>query len=291
MDFNTLVNNVILLSLISALFGAFVNIMARKILVNDKYSFIDFLPVNFFFTLVILLVIVPWFWHFIPGPYTYYWLIVMLLVDFAGNWLGFKGLSQLKASTYSLIIAFSPLVTIILIGILDGASALSFFVVLGSIITIIGLVLVIKSKNGSSTSSNKSVLISVAAMILMGIGVYLNKHFMVSGDISSFSFLVIRYTFLFISISMVFRPKKWQTCIALNWKLILTRSIFVIVQWWTLSQALLVGDVIVVKSITDSVPIFVAIIGILTGFEKPNKLEAFGVIIATLGIMAIIYFS
>ena len=286
-------SNVVLLCLVSAVFGAFVNILARKILIHPEYSTEDFLPINFLFTFTTLAVLAPWFWKFHPGPTTYYWMGTMLLVDFFGNWFGFRGASKVKASTYSLVMAFSPLVTIALVAVTGGKATLSLPMVAGVFGVIAGLGMVSWSAAGGGSIRDDWRLLyyPITAMLIMGVGVYLSKHFLQSGDISSYSYMFIRYAFLLVSMALVFRPKKWKVCLRLSWRRIWGRSMLVIVQWWSLSQALLVGNLVVVKSLTDSVPIFVAIIALISGFEKPKRLELVGIIIATVGIMTIIRFS
>lgn len=288
-----ILNNTALLAIFSGIIGAFAGILARKILIRTEYGPMDFIPVNFLFTTVIFLFFFPWFWNFHPGPSSFYWLVPALGFDFLANSVGFRGAAEVKASTYSIIVAFSPLITILLVAVIGKDSLLSFPLIAGSMVIIAGLLLTVLGSKGTDSAdwhSPRKLVKPLLAMFFLGIGVYFNKGFLQSGEISSYSYLLIRYSFMALSMALVFRPKKWKQCIVISWKKILLRSGIIVLQFWSLTQALLLGNVVVVSSLANSTPIFVALFSLLMGFERPKKIELVGIAVAALGIMAIIYF-
>ncbi|MBI4652667.1 DMT family transporter [Candidatus Kuenenbacteria bacterium] len=100
-----------IIAIISALFGAMANVLARVLLKNVKSY--NVMGLSFLMVGSTLLMLAPLFYHFNPSWTTIGLLYLIGIIDAAANYFYFKSFEKSEASVASSMLALAPIITFI----------------------------------------------------------------------------------------------------------------------------------------------------------------------------------
>lgn len=278
----------VFLAVISALFGAIANLLARKI-ARLQIEARDLIGFNFVLMAVLLAPTTPLFWHLQLNQHTAAWLFLAIGLDGLANYAYFRSFKLLDTTTASSLMAVSPLFVLLLapaFGSLAGGMKIeqiaAVILLTGGTVTLVG---------GCATANidnrlriTRESVFPLGAAFLFAASMYPLKVLFSNSAINPYTYYLIRAAAIGFIAWITLKPKmSWLNLF--SGRLIAGRLVFVIGQWLALLTALQFGHPAVVKAVADLTPLFVLLIAWGGTAEKPNRVQIFGVAMIVLGAL------
>lgn len=280
----------VFLGLISSLFGSVSNTAAKFVMrfTNTK----DYIVVNFAIIFILLTPFSFWFFDLEQSVVGISLVVLASIIDGIANYLYFKAFEIGSAVTASTILSLSPLFTLLLFPLVgdEGGEGFTLFKILGIVIIVIGIVILNNSEKnkGVEIKSWKVIGIPLLASLIFGGNVYLIKYLFVENITNPYSYYYIRALVIVVLLAPIIRPRiAW-----VNIRTLLIaggRSVMVITQWLFLLTALEAGNPAVVKSVSDTSPLFVIIWARLFLNEDITAVKIFGAVTIVLGLVVLLF--
>lgn len=272
------------IAIISAIFAAVANILARTLLKNLRAR--DMLGINFLIMAVTLLVISPYFYKFHFSPLNLALVVLVAVIDTAGNYFYFKTFEKTEASIATPILSLAP-----------GFTFLFGWLILGDIVSIgtyflafliITLVLIFSIDFKNLPVFKADTLIpALISSFLFGLSAIPSKILLSNlAAINAPTLYMFRAGFIGVFALMLFGFKV-KNISSKQYGIIFLRGLFVIAQWVLLYFALSHGNAGVSVTLGNITPIFVFILSAIFLREKPT-LKKLLVSILILGLSLII---
>jgi drug/metabolite transporter (DMT)-like permease len=249
--------NFTLIAIGSAFFGALANLLARTLLKNTKSQ--DIFWFNFVIMGITLALLSPMFYFFKATPTSMAVLVGVALIDTLANIAYFRSFEKLEAGIASPVLSLAPAVTFIL-----GFLVLNETVPLRTMLISLGIIfaVVIISLNRKDLKNLKSSGLKYAlfASLLFGISAIPSKYLLVTmGAINAPTLYMFRAGYI-ASFSLLFFKPKIPNIEISQFRILFVRSVFVIIQWLLLYEALTLGSTGVSVTLANVTPVFTFIL-------------------------------
>lgn len=288
----------ILLSLGSALLAAVTTIMA-KLLVQDVPTR-RYLSFNFAVISLLLLPGLPFFFRLTPTWRGCGVLLLTALIDGFANVGYFKALERLEPSIASTLLGLAPLFTLLLTPLaaptdLDTLTPLTAG---GISLILLGVVMLHRAQaRGSDEHPNPQkaqpqrawlLLLPLGAAALFGGNVYLVKRLFALDITNPYTYYLLRVALITALSAVLWRPD-WTWVTARKGGLVAGRAALVIGQWQLFLHAVDRGHPGVVKAVSETTPLFVALLSALILHERLTgwKLAGIGLVIGGLWVITV----
>lgn len=252
--------NFTLVAIISSVFGAVANILARTLLKDLKSR--DILGINFLTMGITLSLLSPWFYFFHATKVTISLVVLIALIDALANYFFFKTFEQTEASVATPILSLAPAFTFLFsfLFLKDSVPLPTLLLSLGIIISIIIFSIDFENFDQFKISTLKPALIS---SVLFGISAIPSK-FLLSNlhAINSLTLYMFRAGLIAL-FSLLFLKFPLQNITVKQFRTIFFRGLVVITQWGLLYWALSQGHAGVTITLANITPIFVFFFGAL----------------------------
>lgn len=274
-----------IIAIFSAMFAAVANILARTLLKNLRAQ--DILGINFLIMAATLLLISPFFYKFNFSLVNMGLVVLVAVIDTAGNYFYFKTFEKTEASIATPILSLAP-----------GFTFLFGWLVLGDVVSVgtyflaflIIILVLIFSINFSNLPVFKAdtLIPALISSFLFGISAIPSKILLSSNlaAINAPTLYMFRAGFIGIFAFMLFGFKVKKISVK-QYSTIFLRGLFVIAQWVLLYFALSQGNAGVSVTLGNITPIFVFILSAIFLREKPT-LKKLLVSILILGLSLVI---
>jgi len=271
------------------LFGSISNTAAKFVMrfTNTK----DYIAVNFAIIFILLTPFSFWFFSIELSLVGIILVVLASIIDGVANYLYFNAFEIGSAVTASTILSLSPLFTLLLFPLFGtGTGEFTLVKVLGILIIVTGVVILNNSVKGQGLeiTSWKIIGVPLLASLIFGGNVYLIKYLLVENITTPFTYYYIRSFVIVVFLTPIIRPNiAW-----VNIKTFLIaggRSVMVITQWLFLLTALEVGNPAVVKSVSDTSPLFVILWAKIFLNEDITLYKVFGAMTIILGLFLLIF--
>jgi drug/metabolite transporter (DMT)-like permease len=266
------------LAILSAVFAAIANILARTLLKDIKSR--DILGINFATTAVTLLVLSPFFYRFSATPQTLGLLLLIGLIDGVANYFYFTAFEQTEASVATPVLSLAPGFTF-LFGWLflgDVVSARIFALTIAII-----LLIIIFSTNFKDFKHFRAATLmpALAASFLFGISAIPSKELLSQLHAINAPTLFMFRGILIALLAFLFFRKPARMPTTRQYELIFVRGLFVITQWLLLYYALSKGNAGVTVTLGNITPIFVFAFSVIFLKERATfkKITAAGLVV------------
>jgi drug/metabolite transporter (DMT)-like permease len=266
------------LAILSAVFAAIANILARTLLKDIKSR--DILGINFATSAVTLLVLSPFFYRFSASPQTLGLVLLIGLIDGVANYFYFTAFEQTEASVATPVLSLAPGFTF-LFGWLflgDVVSARIFALTIAII-----LLIIIFSTNFKDFKRFRAATLvpALAASFLFGISAIPSKELLSQlHAINAPTLFLFRGVIIaLLAFSFFRKPTRMPT--TRQYQLIFVRGLFVITQWLLLYYALSKGNAGVSVTLGNITPIFVFAFSVVFLRERATfkKITAAGLVL------------
>lgn len=269
--------------------------MARSLM--RRVSPRDYLPVNFMLMALMMLPGLPFLWHFEGGWLTCLILGGTVVLDTLGNFLYFRAFEINNAATASAILSLSPLFTLLLSGLVAFAPAPGWTDILAVLLIVAGIVILQREMVAGDAATvptrNQHLLRMLAplgAALIFGATILPVKYLLSNQLINPYTFYFLRGPLIALLAQLFFRSDyHWLTRSTLP--MTAGRAVIVLAQWLLLLYALQGGNPAVVKTVSDSSPLFVLFFGSLFLHEKITRRKATGVISMVIGLALLALFA
>jgi drug/metabolite transporter (DMT)-like permease len=277
------------LAIFSAVFAAFANIFARRLMRIAPTK--DMISINFGLMFGLLLPAAPFLWSFSLTWMSFLFVMTAATLDAVANYCYFKSFEDLDVVTASSILSLSPAFALVISPLFPLSTAgISFLHVIAIFIIVIGLWLLSKFQrenyqlNKYKRKGYLSFLWPVASAIFFSLSLFILKGVFSSGSINPYSYYLVRAGYIAIITWVLVKPDlRWVN----RHRLAGTtgRLVLVVFQWLLLLTALESGHPVFVKALSDIAPLFVLIFAWPVLAEKPVKGQVIGAIIVIVGMM------
>lgn len=274
-----------LMAILSAGTGGAANILARKF--SGLASANGLLIVNFALMTLLLLPAAPFFFKF---EFTQQAIVIFLfaaMMDAAANLAYFKAFEKLPAVIASLILAVSPVVTLVFQPVFSPGTKIDGLMIFGIFLASGGLMLLARSRNGNGSAGiykRQHLIWPALAAGLFGLNIYPIRYLLQEDFTNPYTYYLLRAPLIAISAWLVLRPKfDWVTGRRLL--AISGRLVFVIAQWLLLLSAIEIGNPSVVKTIADTSPLFVLVLAGIVLHERVTNWQILGVLMTVGGMV------
>jgi drug/metabolite transporter (DMT)-like permease len=288
----------ILLSLGSALLAATATLMATYLLRDVPTR--RYLSFNFAVISLLLLPGLPFFFQLTPTWRGCGVLLLTALIDGFANVGYFKALERLEPSVPSTLLGLAPLFTLLLTPLAapTDLDTLTPLVVGGIGLILLGVVILHRAPaRGSDKRPNPPknqpqrawmLLLPLGAAALFGGNVYLVKYLFALGITNPYTYYLLRVVLITALSAVLWRPD-WTWVTARKGGLVAGRAALVIGQWQLFLYAVARGHPGVVKAVSDSTPLFVALLSALVLRERLTgwKLAGIGLVIGGLWLITV----
>ncbi len=277
---------ILLIPLSSAFFGAFSNILAKKILkeITSKV----FVPINFFVIFFLMTPVVIFSFKLTLIPITIILIILIGIIDAFANYFIFSSIEKGEISHVTPIFCLAPLFTVLFTGLFL-PQQFNMKVIAASIaITLSVYILNIKTK--SFIEPIKSILtqenyFALIGAILFGLSAIPAKFVLTEYAVTSPATLYwIRALIIALVLSILFKPKISQLS-KKDISFIAFRDIFVIIQWILLFYSIMISNVILAVTLANTIPLFTLIMARFAFKEKITFQKVIAIIIIMLAIL------
>jgi drug/metabolite transporter (DMT)-like permease len=283
------------LGLLSALLGAGANLMARSLMRKIKPR--DYLSVNFGLMALMMLPGLPFLWHFQGGWLTLAILCGTVLLDTLGNFLYFRAFEINNAATASALLSLSPLFTLLLSGLVAFTPTPGWIEFLAVLFIVAGIVILqremVAGDAAADPARNKHfirMLAPLGAALIFGATILPVKYLLSNQLLNPYTYYFLRGPLIALLAQLFFHPDyRWLTRSTLP--LTVGRAAIVLAQWLLLLYALQGGNPAVVKTVSDSSPLFVLFFGGLFLHEKITRRKAAGVMGMVIGLALLAVFG
>ncbi|MFP4395424.1 MAG: EamA family transporter [Anaerolineales bacterium] len=292
----------ILLSLGSALLAAVATIMAKYLL--HEVPARRYLSFNFAVISLLLLPGLPFFFYLTPTWRGCGVLFLTAMIDGFANVGYFKALERLEASIASPLLGLAPLFTLLLAPLFAAADlqTLTLRDSGGIILMLLGGVLLHRAQgpvadeapNPQKTQPHRARLLllplgtAVGAAALFGGNVYLVKYLFTLEITNPYTYYLLRVALITALSAALWRPD-WTWLTARKGGLVAGRAALVIGQWQLFLHAVARGHPGVVKAVSETTPLFVALLSALALHERltRRKLAGIGLVIGGLWVITV----
>lgn len=277
------------LALLSAVFAAFANIMARTLLKDLKSK--DILGINFLIMAATMTLVSPYFYTFQPNALStnaasfvkpHFFVILIAAIDTAANYFYFKTFEKTESSVATPILSLAPVFTFFFgwLFINDTVSLQSLLAAIAMLITIIYFSL---DKNVSFKDLKSQTLTpALISCVLFGLSAIPAKYLLDDlGTVNAPTLYFLRAA-LIGCFSILFFKSSLKNITKYHYKVIFLRGLLVITQWVFLYQAIKSTSAGVAVTLGNVTPIFVFIFSIFLLKEKPTPKKACAAILVVL---------
>lgn len=267
------------IAVISAIFAAFANILARTLLKDLKSK--DILGINFMTMGITLALISPLFYKFNATLLTFGLVILIAAIDTIGNYFYFKTFELTEASVATPILSLAP-----------GFAFLFGWIILGDVVSIrtyllaalILISIILFSIDFKNFHKFRAATLTPALLssLLFGISAIPSKILLNNlHAINAPTLYMFRAGFIAL-FALLFFNFSVQNITIKQFRFIFGRGLLVITQYVLLYTALSLGSAGVTITLGNITPIFVFIFSVLFLKERPNlrKALACGLILA-----------
>jgi drug/metabolite transporter (DMT)-like permease len=271
--------NFTVIAVLSAVFAAVANILARTLLKDLKAR--DILAINFFTMGATLLLISPVFYHF-EASITGFGLIVLIaIIDTAANFFFFKTFEKTEASVATPILSLAPAFTFLFgwIVLSDVVSIWTYIFATG----IITLIVIFSVDFGKFQQYKADTLVpALTSALLFGLSAIPSKILLTTMHVINAPTLYMFRAGIIALFALLFFGFSVQNITIKQYRIIFVRGLFVIAQWVLLYLALSKGNAGVSITLGNITPIFVFIFGMIFLKERPTlkKIVCAGAILA-----------
>lgn len=255
------------LAILSALFAAIANILARTLLKQLKSK--DILGISFLTTAVTLILISPLFYKFNISLVTVVLLVIIALIDTLANYYYFKTFEKTDASVATPILSLAPAFTFFFGWLLIGDVASLSTYVLASLIIILVVLFSVDLKNFKEFNSY-TLKPALYSSFLFGISAIPSKFLLTKLDAINSPTLYMFRAGLIALFALLFFDFSIRDITIRQYRTIFVRGLFVISQWVLLYYALSQGNAGVTLTLGNTTPIFVFLLSIVFLREKPT---------------------
>jgi transporter family protein len=266
------------LAILSAVFAAVANILARTLLKDVKSR--DILGINFAIMAVTLLVLSPFFYHFTISPLAIGLLGLVALIDTTANYFYFKAFEQTEASIATPILSLAPGFTFLFgwIFLGDVVSARIFGLTVAVILLIV--IFSVDFKQFKNFRAN-TLLPALTSSFLFGISAIPSKELLSQMHAINAPTLYLFRAGLIALLAFLFFHKPLIKLTAKQYQLTFVRGLFVITQWLLLYYALSKGNAGVTVTLGNITPIFTFAFSVIFLKERAtfNKVTAAGLVL------------
>lgn len=253
------------IAILSALFAAFANILARVLLKGLKAK--NIVGINFLTMAATLVLLSPAFYFFEPSTKSVLFLILVAFIDTLANYFYFKTFEKTEASIATPILSLSPIITFLL-GWLLLNDTVSAGTLLASM-AIVGLVVWFSIDRKSFKEFRFDTLVpALSSAILFGVSAIPAKELLTNESAINSPTLYMYRAALIAIFSLMFFRFQIRGITLKQYRLIFIRGLFVIAQWLLLYYALSKGSAGVTTTLGNITPIFVFILAFLLLREK-----------------------
>ncbi len=276
------------MALLSALGGALANLLARTLLRQTTLSAIFGLNFALIFALAASLCAVLFFPRGLTPALG--WLALAIGLDAAANYAYFQSFARLDTLTASILLALSPLFTLLAAPFLSPISLpLGWFQILG-VVLCSGAVLVLTQAQNAAPSllparphpAPSALAYPLVAAALFGLSLYPTQHLFAAGYTNPPTYYLIRAAVITLLAWPLSRPR-WRGLPAGLVRGLALRAAVVIAQWLVLLYALEGAAPAVVKALADTSPLFVLGLSLWRG-EKPTRTQVLSALGVVLGV-------
>lgn len=283
-------NILLLIPLTSACFGAFSNIIAKKVL-KDIDSEI-FLPINFFILFLMMTPLIFFFFKF-SSPVLAISLIVLIgLIDSIANYLFFTAVQIGEVSHVTPIYSLAPFFTILFASLFLPQQLGINFALVAMAMTFGVYILNIKGTSIFGPIRNlkdKNNYLALGSAVFFGLSAIPTKlalsEFAVVNPVTLYWLrALVVGTVLFL----IFRPKV-SSFSRKDLSLTVFRDVFVIIQWILLFYSIMWSNVILAVALANTIPLFTLIFAKIAFDEKitPQKIVAIMIIVGAITYLKI----
>lgn len=259
------------IAILSALFAAIANILARVLLKDLKSK--DILSVNFMILGLTLLVLSPFFWEFTLTKTTILFILLIALIDLFANYFHFKTFEKTDAGTATPLLSLAPLFTFVFGWIFLGESLTLMTALLAAAI-VFGLIMFSVDFKNFGPFNAATLTPALLASFLFGISAIPTKYLLHElATINAPSLFMLR-AFTITLIAIPFFGFALRHISKKQLSFMGFRGLFVIAQWVLLYIALTLGSTGVTVTLGNITPIFVFILSIGLLGEKPTWRKA-----------------
>ncbi|MBI3032286.1 DMT family transporter [Candidatus Woesearchaeota archaeon] len=265
--------NYTFIAILSSLFAAIANILARTLLKDISTK--DILGINFLIMSATLLLFSPSFYYFKVTPYSLFLLLTIAAIDLIANYFYFKSFENAEASIVTPLLSITPMFAFFFGWMLIGDAVSIKQLLLGT--AIVGLIIYFSfdfSKKTKLTGESKGILYAIIASLLFGLSAIPSKILLSKLEaINPLSLYMLRGAIIGLLAIMIFKVDLSKITPS-HFRIIVVRGLFVITQWALLYFALFKGKVGVSITLANITPIFVFILSIIFLKEKPTWKKA-----------------
>jgi uncharacterized membrane protein len=275
--------NFTFIAILSAVFAAVANILARVLLKNLKSK--DMLGINFLIMAATLLVISPFFYKFIFSQTNIILVLLVSIIDAMGNYFYFKTFEKTEASIATPMLSLAPGFTFLFGWIILGDVASIQTYVLAALLIVLLIIFSYDFKD-YKTFKSQTLIPALTSSLLFGVSAIPSKILLNSGAINAPTLYMFRAFFIGV-FAIIFFKNSFRRITQQQYGFIFIRGLFVITQWILLYWALGRGNAGVTITLGNITSIFVFILSALFLHEKPTLKKALTCILI-LGISFII---
>jgi uncharacterized membrane protein len=256
------------IAVISAIFAAIANILARVLLKNLNSKSI--LSINFAIMAITLALLSPFFYRFDLSPESLSLLIVVGAIDTLANYFYFKTFEKTEASIATPILSLAPGFTFLFSWLFIGDKVSLRTLILTIIIIFLIVLFSIDFKKFKHFKA-AALIPALASSFLFGVSAVPSKYLLSNlHAINSPTLYMIRAGFIAIFGLLLFGLPPLRKITNRQYGFIFIRGLFVITQWLLLYYALTKGNAGVVVTLGNITPIFVFVFSVIFLRENPT---------------------
>jgi len=257
--------NFTLVAIISSVFGAIANILARTLLKDLKSR--DILGINFLTMGITLVLVSPWFYYFQPSKLAVGLVVLIAFIDTLGNYFFFKTFENTEASVATPILSLAPAFTF-LFSFIFLRDTVPWTTLLLCLAVIASIIIFSTDFNNFKQFKISTLQPALLSSVLFGISAIPSKYLLSNMNaINSLTLYMFRAGFIAL-FSLLFFKFSVQHLTVGQFRVIFLRGLVVISQWGLLYWALSRGQAGVTITLANITPIFVFILGGLFLHEK-----------------------
>lgn len=263
------------LAITSAFFGAISNVSARVLLKDLDTKSISGL--SFIIMGLVLLVLCPAFYAFIPSLTTVLLICLIAGIDAVGNHFYFKVFEKSEAGIATSILSLSPFFTFIASFLILRAntSIISILFAMGIMITIVLTTADFKDIRGFG---RQTLIPAFIAAICFGVSSVPTKVLLSDAEVINAPTLYMYRAIIIGIISLIVARPNLSIIKKHELSLITIRGFIVIITWIVMYYALAKGDAGITATLANTAPVFTLILGRIFLKEKITIRKVIGII-------------
>lgn len=256
-----------IIAIISAVFGAGTNILARTVLKEIKTK--DMLGISFLTVAAVLLLISPVFYFFKLTIFGVLLLILVAIIDLGANFFFFKIFEKTEASVATPLISLAPVFAFFFGWVLISEKVNLITFLISVAIVVLVILFSVETKNIKEFKTN-TLFPGLMSALLYGLSAIPAKILLTNLQvINSPTLYMFRAGLIALFALLIFRIPIRQIS-AKQYRGIFFQGLFAIAQWILLYFALSKGSAGVTITLAYIIPIFTFIFGIVFLKEKPT---------------------